>query len=281
MGFTKLDEGILQSSIMAEDSDTFKIWITLLAACKENGIAYVSAIFLSAICHLPIETIEAAIHKLEEPDPHSRSLADDGRRIRRVDGGFEILNYQAYRTRSLKGAEAERKRLYRAGLKNQDKEADVEAEAEAEASGQSRTVPPLSGQTRTHPDREAEFKQAVQIHSLRDRAQKIVEKWNLYARANEIPWVRDLEKHSARERALFARLEDPAWDFDKLLEAISAQPFLTGDNERGWLVNFDWILKPANATKILDGAYVKARKGDAARRAPDDPRVGSKNYGKR
>jgi hypothetical protein len=113
MGFTKLDERILQSSIMAESPTTFKVWIALLAACRENGIAYVSAVYLSSICHLPIGKVEDAIRKLESPDEHSRSLADEGRRIRRVEGGYEIINYTAYRDVSLKDAEAERKRIYR------------------------------------------------------------------------------------------------------------------------------------------------------------------------
>lgn len=113
MGFTKLDERILQSSIMAEDATTFKVWITLLAACERNGIAYVSPVYLSSICHIPISRINTSLEKLENPDSNSRSLADEGRRIKRVDGGYEIINYLAYREASLKDAEAERKRLYR------------------------------------------------------------------------------------------------------------------------------------------------------------------------
>jgi hypothetical protein len=139
MGFTKLDERILQSSIMAENPVTFKVWITLLAACEANGIAYVSAIYLSSICHLPLSRVEDSIKKLEGPDPHSRSLQDDGRRIRRVDGGFEIINYTVYRDLSLKDAEAERKRLYRLKIKDcPDRSGrcpDPSASASASASG--------------------------------------------------------------------------------------------------------------------------------------------------
>ena len=113
LGFTKLDEKILQSSIMAEDPSTFKVWITMLASCERNGIAYVSPVYLSTICHLSIKRIRKAIEKLEAPDENSRSTSDDGRRIRRVDGGYEIINYLIYRDLSLKDAEAERKRLYR------------------------------------------------------------------------------------------------------------------------------------------------------------------------
>ena len=113
MGFTKLDERILQSSIMAEDAYTFKIWIALLAACKEDGISECSPIYLSAICRIDIETVNKSLSILMSPDKNSRSLNDDGIRIRRIDGGFEIINYKKYRDFSLRSAEAERKRLYR------------------------------------------------------------------------------------------------------------------------------------------------------------------------
>lgn len=111
--FTKLDRGILQSSIMAEDSDTFKIWVVLLAACDSDGIAPVSAVYISSVARLSLDVVRAAIVRLEAPDPESRSTNDEGRRLRRVDGGFELINYQVYRARSLREAEAERKRLYR------------------------------------------------------------------------------------------------------------------------------------------------------------------------
>jgi len=117
MGFTKLDEGILQSSIMAEDSDTFKVWITLLATCKEDGIAHCSAVFLSSICRLPQERINEILDKLEKPDPDSRSTTKKGCRLKRVNGGYEIINYFKYRESALRRSEAERKRLYRQQLR--------------------------------------------------------------------------------------------------------------------------------------------------------------------
>jgi len=114
MGFTKLDSGLLRSSIMAASLETFKVWITLLAACDENGIAEVSPIFLESICRIPIEKVEESLVILESPDKHSRSENDDGRRIERVDGGFRILNYPKYRIKSYsKSKEAIRKREWR------------------------------------------------------------------------------------------------------------------------------------------------------------------------
>jgi hypothetical protein len=114
MGFTKLDANILQSSIMAAPSNTFKVWVTLLAACGHDGIARVSSVFISSVCHLPSSAVDKALEYLESPDSHSRSTNDDGRRIRRVDGGYFVINYRKYRAFTLSDApEAVRQRRHR------------------------------------------------------------------------------------------------------------------------------------------------------------------------
>lgn len=97
MGFTKLDEGILMSSIMAEDSDTFKVWVALLASCKADGLAPVSSVFLASVCRLDQSVIDHSLEVLASPDAHSRSTDEEGRRIKRVDGGYYIINYHKYR----------------------------------------------------------------------------------------------------------------------------------------------------------------------------------------
>jgi hypothetical protein len=114
MGFTKLDEGILQSSVVREDGNTFKVWIILLAACKEDGVARVSPVFISSIGGIKIEKVMASLKKLESPDPLSRSTNNDGRRIERVNGGFCIINYHKYRNFTYSGSkEAVKKRKQR------------------------------------------------------------------------------------------------------------------------------------------------------------------------
>jgi len=107
----------------------------------------------------------------------------------------------------------------------------------------------------------------------------ITKRWNDFARKAGIPWIKGIDPGSPREKNLKARIRE-GFDIEKIIEAIAAQPFLTGDNKDGWLITFDWILNPANVSKILEGAYVKKRRGDAARRGLDDPMTGS-NRGKR
>lgn len=114
MGFTKLDEGILQSSIIGEDSDSFKVWIILLASCKANGIAPISAVYVASISKIDIEKVATILNKLEQPDRFSRTLDHEGRRIERVNGGYKILNYAKYRETSYSDSSAAlRQKRYR------------------------------------------------------------------------------------------------------------------------------------------------------------------------
>lgn len=97
MGFTKLDSNIIQSSIMSEPAVVFKVWIALLASTGPDGIARVSSTFLSSACYLGLDAVDRALGILEAPDARSRSLSEEGRRVRRVDGGYFIVNYEKYR----------------------------------------------------------------------------------------------------------------------------------------------------------------------------------------
>lgn len=114
MGYTHLDENLVQSSLMTADPNTFKIFITLLASARPDNIAPVSSTFLAAACYMSLEDVNKSLAILESPDNYSRSLEEEGRRIRRVDGGYFIINFSKYRNKiySYK-PDAIRKREYR------------------------------------------------------------------------------------------------------------------------------------------------------------------------
>jgi hypothetical protein len=104
---------------MAEDSNTFKVWIAFLASCNQSGIAQVSAVYIASVCRLPIEIVMCSIEKLSSPDEFSRSIEREGRRLERVDGGYKIINYLKYRefTHS-DSSNAVKQRRYRERNKN-------------------------------------------------------------------------------------------------------------------------------------------------------------------
>lgn len=61
-----------------------------------------------------------------------------------------------------------------------------------------------------------------------------------------------------RRKQIAARWKDLGKNiesFRELFEKTEASDFLTGTNDRGWRADFDWLMKPANATKVLEGNY--------------------------
>lgn len=59
-----------------------------------------------------------------------------------------------------------------------------------------------------------------------------------------------------RYKSLSARIREHGKD--KVLEAIEnikASNFLQGMNDKGWVITFDWFVKPNNFVKVLDGNY--------------------------
>lgn len=43
--------------------------------------------------------------------------------------------------------------------------------------------------------------------------------------------------------------------FRELFERTEGSDFLKGDNERGWSADFDWLIRPTNMSKVLEGKY--------------------------
>jgi len=238
MGFTKLDEGILRSSIMAEDPATFKVWIAFLASCGPDGVARVSAVFISSVCRLDPSIVHKAIARLEAPDPDSRSEAFEGRRIKKVDGGWFIVNYEKYRAfKYSEESEAVRKREYRRRKKEVQERDNVptspgrSASASASFSSQSKDIEEIKGG------------------------------WNEFAVKHNLATILKVEPNSERGRHLLARMVEKDWDFPKLLEIVGQSPFLLGKKGQDpFFVTFDWLLWPGNYLRTMEGNYLERGK---------------------
>lgn len=96
-GYTKLFNSILASTIWREDDKTRIVWITLLAMADRYGVAEGSVPGLADFARVSVDDCRAALEKLMAPDSDSRSHEFEGRRIAKVDGGWQILNHQKYR----------------------------------------------------------------------------------------------------------------------------------------------------------------------------------------
>ncbi len=98
---------ILDSSI-AEDFTVRHVFEDFLKlADHKSGVVDMTRQSLSRRLNVPMETLNLAIEKLESPDPASRDVSFEGRRIERLDEhrdwGWVILNwgkYEAVRTKA-------------------------------------------------------------------------------------------------------------------------------------------------------------------------------------
>jgi hypothetical protein len=96
--YNKLFTTILDSSIWLEDSDTVRVWITLLASMDEDGFCKFGNVKNLAIrANVPLPATIKAVDILESPDEYSPGQELDGRRIERVVGGWMVLNATKYR----------------------------------------------------------------------------------------------------------------------------------------------------------------------------------------
>jgi hypothetical protein len=98
-GYVKLFSDIVESSIWDQDSDTCKVWITLLALSDADGYVRGSEGWLASKARVSEEKCRLALQSFHRPDDRSRTKDNDGKRIETLEDGWLILNYLAFRDR--------------------------------------------------------------------------------------------------------------------------------------------------------------------------------------
>lgn len=79
--------------------------------------------------------------------------------------------------------------------------------------------------------------------------------------------------NESRKNTIKARISEAGeHNVMKMIENAGLSEFLNGKNERNWIANFDWLFKPANFAKVLEGNYFNTKKENEKIR-PNDPRA--------
>lgn len=95
--YAKLFSSIVTSSMWSEDSDTRVVWVTMLALKDQYGEITASVPGLSRLANVSLDACRKALDTFLKPDPHSRTVDNDGRRIVEIPGGWRVLNHELYR----------------------------------------------------------------------------------------------------------------------------------------------------------------------------------------
>lgn len=122
MAFTKLFSRIVASSIWNESKDTKIVWVTILAMKNQDHIVDCSLGGLAVLARVSLEECEKAVAVLEAPDPDDSSGVEQGRRIKKIQGGWLVVNGEAWQEKGvadwkleqIKAQTAERVRKHRA-----------------------------------------------------------------------------------------------------------------------------------------------------------------------
>ena len=96
-GYTKIFESLLDSTVWQESKETKLVWITMLLMKNRLHVVEASVPGLAKRAGVTVAECEEALKRFLAPDPYSRTRENDGRRIEVVDGGWKVLNGEAYK----------------------------------------------------------------------------------------------------------------------------------------------------------------------------------------
>jgi hypothetical protein len=97
--YVKVFQSILDSTVWQENLPTKVVWITMLAMKDRRGYVGASIPGLAKRAGVTLGECEEALQKFLAPDPYSRSTANEGRKIGPAQGGWMVLNHEAYRNK--------------------------------------------------------------------------------------------------------------------------------------------------------------------------------------
>lgn len=85
--------------------------------------------------------------------------------------------------------------------------------------------------------------------------QPIIDEWNSLKKYGITPIIA-INSNTQRAKMLKCRLNQYGADsFEKAIEQIKNSDFLQGKNKTSFMITFDWLVKPNNYPKVLEGNY--------------------------
>lgn len=235
------DEKILLIESMPEADSLIVIWFKLLSFAgksNNNGVFMLSSKIpytdemLSTIFRRPLNTVRLALKTFEQFGM-----------IEYIDGVITIPNWEKHQNidgmEKIRMQNRERKQRQRLKQKEQLLIGDGHVT--------------VTESHATEEDKEEDKEKEKEEDKEKINYQRIADMYNEICVS--FPRLRSLSE--ARKKALRARVHSGFTmdDFRELFTRAEQSSFLKGKNDRNWSATFDWMIKDANAAKILDGNY--------------------------
>ena len=240
--YAKIFGQIFDSSIAA-DYVVRHVFMDLLVLADRDGVVDMTLDAIARRTNVPDAIVSHAIEELMKPDERSRSHIEDGRRLILLDShrnwGWQIVNYDHYRTirdeESRKAYFRDYKRQYR------------------QKSKLSTPSPTLSTLVLDSPTLSTKAEAEADVEE-KEKPSAFVDSWNRLSGA--LPKVEKFTE--SRRKKVQARIRQGVSSerFSEAVLACSKKPFLCGDNDRGWIATFDWLIEnDKNIEKAINNPY--------------------------
>lgn len=246
---------IKQIETMPEGDTIIVIWLKLLCLAgvvNDNGyiyftedIPYTDQLLANQFCR-PLATIQLALHTFQSFG--MIEIIDDvicvanWERYQNIEGMEKIkeqtrLRVAKYRERKKLGCNVTGNVTVTQGNEI-DIDIDIESEREKE-----KDIKSVSDKSDTL--------------SVRTDIERIVAMWNELDGIGDIKGIRGIGERGDRKRLTTARLKEYGLDgFRNAIDRIKASDFLQGKhNGNPWVITYDWLIKPNNFPKVLEGNY--------------------------
>ena len=243
---------IVQIESLPDGDTIIVIWLKLLCLAgttNDSGMVYFTKEIpyteqmLATLFNRPLATIQFALKVFQEFEM-----------ISIIDDFLQISNWKKYQ--NIEGMDKIREQN-RIRKQNQRERQKIMIEQDM-SRDMSRDVTQQSKNKKEDIDKEKDNKLIVSKDTIcQTDVRRVIEEWNKLQEVGINP-IRDIKPSSKRYQLLKGRIRE--YGIDEVLNAINNvrnSDFLRGENNRGWMITFDWFVKPNNFVKVLEGNYNK------------------------
>lgn len=246
---------IVQIESLPDGDTIIVIWLKLLCLAgttNDSGMVYFTKEIpyteqmLSTLFNRPLATIQFALKVFQEFEM-----------ISIIDDFLQISNWKKYQNIEGMDKIREQNRIRKQNQRERQKimiEQDMSRDMSRDVTQQNK---------KEDIDKEKDNKLIVSKDTIcQTDVRRVIEEWNKLQEVGINP-IRDIKPSSKRCQLLKGRIRE--YGIDEVLNAINNvrnSDFLRGENNRGWMITFDWFVKPNNFTKVLEGNYNVIKGGD-------------------
>lgn len=250
---------IVQIESLPDGDTIIVIWLKLLCLAgttNDSGMVYFTKEIpyteqmLSTLFNRPLATIQFALKVFQEFEM-----------ISIIDDFLQISNWKKYQNIEGMDKIREQNRIRKQNQRERQKimiEQDMSRDMSRDVTQQNKIK-----NKKEDIDKEKDNKLIVSKDTIcQTDVRRVIEEWNKLQEVGINP-IRDIKPSSKRYQLLKGRIRE--YGIDEVLNVINNvcnSDFLRGENNRGWMITFDWFVKPNNFTKVLEGNYNVIKGGD-------------------